>query len=144
VPFLERLLGRPVDAAGRERLSAGMAGLKTRAKTLVELAANARFYVAARPLALDDKAKRLVAESRGLLSELSSAMSTADWSTEALEAAVRAYAESHGHKLGALAQPLRAALTGATFSPPVFEVMAVLGRDETLGRIADAVGGTAM
>src|SRR6185437_4983542 len=115
VPFLERLLGRTVDAAGRERLRAGMAGLKTRAKTLVELAANARFYVAARPLALDDTAKRLVAESRDLLSELSSAMSTADWSTEALEAAVRVYAESHGHKLGALAQPLRAALTGATF-----------------------------
>jgi glutamyl-tRNA synthetase len=143
-PFLERLLGRPIEAAGRERLGAGMAGLKTRAKTLVELAANAQFYVAARPLALQDKANRLVAESRGLLSELSQTVSKADWSAEALEAAVRAFAESHGHKLGAVAQPLRAALTGASFSPPVFEVMAALGRDETLGRIADAVGGTAM
>jgi glutamyl-tRNA synthetase len=144
VPFLERLLGHTIEPAGRERLRAGMAGLKTRAKTLVELAANARFYVAARPLALDDKAKRLIAESGGLLSELSSAMSALDWAVETLEGGLRDFAEARGLKLGALAQPLRAALTGATFSPPIFEVMAVLGRDETLGRIADAVSGTAM
>ncbi|HEX3500232.1 MAG TPA: glutamate--tRNA ligase [Stellaceae bacterium] len=140
-PFLERLLGHATDAEGLGRLRAGMAGLKSRAKTLVELAANARFYVAARPLALDEKVQRVVAESRQLLSDLSKAMSNADWTSEGLEAAVRAFAEAYGHKLGALAQPLRAALTGSTVSPPVFEVMAALGRTETLSRIADAVGG---
>ncbi len=139
VPFLERLLGHPIDDEALGRLRAGMAGLKSRAKTLVELAANARFYVAARPLPLDDKAQRLVVEARPLLSGLSDVLSNADWSPAGLEAAVRVYAEAGGHKLGALAQPLRAALTGSTVSPPVFEVMAALGRAETLGRIADAV-----
>jgi glutamyl-tRNA synthetase len=74
---------------------------------------------------------------------LSKDMSNSDWTSEGLETAVRAFAEAHDHKLGALAQPLRAALTGSTVSPPVFEVMAALGREETLGRIADAVGGLA-
>jgi glutamyl-tRNA synthetase len=142
-PFLAGLLGHAIEGEALGRLRAGMAGLKSRAKTLVELAANARFYVAARPLALDEKAQRLVVESRQLLSDLSKAMSNADWTSEGLETAVRAFAESGNHKLGALAQPLRAALTGSTVSPPVFEVMAALGREETLGRIADAASGSA-
>jgi glutamyl-tRNA synthetase len=140
VPFLERLLGHAIESEGLRRLRAGMKGLKSRARTLVELAVNARFYVAARPLALDDKAQRLVAGSRQLLSDLSVSISNTDWSSDGLEAAIRAFAEAGGHTLGAIAQPLRAALTGSTVSPPVFEVMAALGRAETLGRMADAVG----
>ncbi len=144
VPRLVRLIGHAVDPAGLERLRAGLPGLKPRAKTLVELAEKAAFYVAARPLALDDKARELVVEGRGLLSELSDAMATTEWSPEALEKFVRDFAEARGHKLGTVAQPLRAALTGSTLSPPVFEVMAALGRTETLGRIADALHATTM
>jgi glutamyl-tRNA synthetase len=143
VPFLERLLGHPVEAEALARLRAGMGGLKSRAKTLVELAANARFYVAARPLTLDEKAQRIITEARQILTDLPASMSNADWTSAGLEMAVRAYAETHGHKLGTLAQPLRAALTGSTVSPPVFEVMAALGRSETLARIADAVNADA-
>jgi glutamyl-tRNA synthetase len=63
--------------------------------------------------------------------------SVTDWQVPALEAAVRAFAESAGVKLGKIAQPLRAALTGKSVSPPVFDVMAALGRDEALARIRD-------
>jgi glutamyl-tRNA synthetase len=138
-PRLEHLMGKPLDAAACGRLHAGMDGLRARAKTLVELADNARFYVAARPLVLEDKARRLVAESRDLLSDLATNLVDTDWTAGALEACIRSFAEAAGHKLGAIAQPLRAALTGSTVSPPVFEVMSALGRDESLGRIADAV-----
>jgi glutamyl-tRNA synthetase len=141
VPRLEDSLGRPLDDADRSRLRNGMAGLKARAKTIVELAESARFYVARRPLALDDKADRLLtAESRAMLAELDGELAETAWSAEALEALVRALATRRGTKLGAIAQPLRAALAGSTVSPPIFEVMAVLGREETRGRIADVLG----
>jgi glutamyl-tRNA synthetase len=142
-PRLERLAGKALDAAAYGRLRAGMEGLKARAKTLVELADNARFYVAARPLALEDKARGLVVESRDLLSDLAATLADADWTAGALEARIRSFAEARNHKLGAIAQPLRAALTGSTVSPPVFDVMTALGREESLGRIADAVGSAA-
>src|SRR6266404_3211539 len=131
VPRLERLAGKPLDAAALGRLHAGMNGLKARARTLVELDNNASFYVAARPLALDEKAQRLVAEARGILSDLAIFLSDAEWTPQALEACLRAFAETRNQKLGMIAQPLRAALTGSTVSPPVFEVMSALGRDET-------------
>ena len=73
-----------------------------------------------------------------LLSELSSEIGAADWDISALETRVRDFASAKGVKLGAVAQPLRAALTGSLASPGIFEVMAVLGRDETVGRIEDA------
>ena len=139
-PRLERLAGKPLDAAAYGRLHAGMDGLKVRAKTLGELADKARFYVAARPLVLEDKARALVAESRDLLSDLATTLADADWTAGTLEAGIRSFGEARGYKLGAIAQPLRAALTGSSVSPPVFEVMSALGRDESLGRIADAVG----
>jgi glutamyl-tRNA synthetase len=139
VPRLERIACKPLDAAALGRLRAGMNGLKARARTLVELANNARFYVAVRPLVLDEKGQRLVAEARGTLSDLAIFLSDAEWTPHALEACLRAFAETRNQKLGVIAQPLRAALTGSTISPPVFEVMSALGRDETLGRIADAV-----
>ncbi len=139
-PRLEAALGRALDAGERTRLMAAMPGLKVRAKTLVELAENARFYVERRPIPRDDKARALLTpDARKLLSELTPKLGASPWDAAALEEAVRKQAEGAGLKLGALAQPLRAALSGSTTSPPIFEVMAVLGREESLGRLADAV-----
>jgi glutamyl-tRNA synthetase len=137
-PRLEVALGRALDGAERARLLAAMPGLKPRAKTLVELAENARFYVERRPIPVDAKAQALLtADARRLLSGLRPRLSGARWEAPALEETVRSIAEHQGLKLGALAQPLRAALAGGTTSPPIFEVMAVLGREETLARLGD-------
>jgi glutamyl-tRNA synthetase len=139
-PFLERSLGQKLGDVGRQRLEAGMPGLKPRAKTLVELAEIAHFYVAARPIPVDDKAKALLAPARALLGELAAALRDLPWQAAPLEEAVRRFAETRGMKLGAVAQPLRAALTGSSASPPIFEVMEALGHAETLDRLADASG----
>ncbi len=127
------------DEVGWDRLAAALPSLKGRAKTLKELIDGAGFLLAKRPLALDEKAAQaLDAESRELLAKLLPELeAVADWQVPALEAAVRAFAESAGLKLGKVAQPLRAALTGKTVSPPVFDVMAALGREEALARIRD-------
>ena len=126
----------PVEAA---RLLDGMEGLKARAKTVLELARNAAFYVAARPLALEDKAAALAKpEARALVVGLAATLrSISDWIEPELEAAVRKFSEDQNVKLGNVAQPLRAALTGSTTSPGIFEVMRVLGRDEALARMTD-------
>jgi len=139
-PFIERALLRPLDDGERQRLAAAMPGLKPRAKTLVELADIAHFYVAPRPIPLDDKAKTQLAPARPLLGALAQALDKTAWDSASLEASVRAFVEAQGLKLGQAAQPLRAALTGSTASPPIFEVMAVLGRAESLARLADAAG----
>jgi glutamyl-tRNA synthetase len=139
---LERALGRPLDDAARARLERAMPGLKPRAKTLAELADKAQFYVAARPIPIDDKAHALLDEAaRQRLRALSAEFALLPWSEVALEDAVRRYVEANGLKLGAVAQPLRAALAGSTVSPGIFEVMGVLGREETLARLADAAAG---
>ena len=137
---LERRLGHMPDAIGRDRLLRGMPGLKARAKTLEELAQGAMFYVRPRPLPLDEKAAGLLAPgTRVRLGRLAGGLSDLDeWAPAALEKRVRKFAEAESIKLGDIAQPLRAALTGATTSPGIFEVMVVLGRDETLSRLADA------
>ncbi|HTH97889.1 MAG TPA: glutamate--tRNA ligase [Stellaceae bacterium] len=134
-----RLAPDGLDASKRDILRRGMDGLKARAKTLVELAQNAGFYVASRPLALDAKAASLAtSEARGIAAELIPLIeAAADWQVEALEAVARDFTTAKGIKLGAVAQPLRIALTGSTISPGIFDVMAVLGRDETLGRLRD-------
>jgi glutamyl-tRNA synthetase len=133
------------DAAAQARLRAGMAGLKPRATTLAELAERASFYVAQRPLRLSDKAARLLdPPARARLEEAAEALAgVADWQPQALEQVMRACAEAMGVKLGQLAQPLRAALTGSDASPGLFELMAVLARDEVLGRIGDALAADA-
>jgi glutamyl-tRNA synthetase len=138
-PRLEALTGAALTPAHQARLLAGMAGLKARAKTLVELAAGARFYAAATPLPFDDKAKALATtEARRLIGDLSDTLAALpEWSDAPLEAAVRAFAETKGVKLGQVAQPLRAALTGSTVSPGIFEVMRVLDREESIGRMRD-------
>ncbi len=127
------------EAAGWNRLEAALPSLKDRAKILPELVEGARYLVAQRPLTLDDKARKLIdAEAKTALGQVAVALAgTSDWSAGALEAAVRTLAEENGLKLGKVAQPLRAALTGRSVSPPVFDVMAVLGRDEALARIKD-------
>ena len=122
----------------RAQLLAAMPGLKERAKTLVELLDNAEFLFAERPLPLEEKAAALLTpEARGHLKALLPALEAAEWTQEATEAAVRTYAQETGVKLGAVAQPLRAALTGRTTSPPIFDVLIVLGREESLARLRD-------
>jgi glutamyl-tRNA synthetase len=127
------------DDRKRAELRAAIPGLKERAKTLVELLDGAGFLFAARPLAMDEKAADILAKGgRAHLAVLLPKLrEVGEWSGSALEAVVRAYAEGAGAKLGAVAQPLRAALTGRSTSPGIFDVLTVLGREESLGRIAD-------
>jgi glutamyl-tRNA synthetase len=129
------------DAAVIDRLRRGMAGLKARAKTLKELAENAMIYVTVRPLPMAEKAAALLTpEAKALLGKLSATLpGDNDWTSASLEAAVRQFSEQEKVKLGQIAQPLRAALTGSTTSPGIFEVMEILGRSECLGRLADAL-----
>jgi glutamyl-tRNA synthetase len=132
-------LASKMTPALRNKLMAAMPGLKERAKTLVELFDASRFLWASRPLDLDDKAKAMLTpEAKGLIAAvLPQFEANADWTAAAIEADVRAFADRSGLKLGAVAQPLRAALTGRTTSPPIFDVLAVLGRDESLARLRD-------
>jgi glutamyl-tRNA synthetase len=120
-----------------------MPGLKERAKTLLELIDNAGFLFASRPLVPDEKAAALLdSAGKTALADLLPRLSGLnDWTAAATEDVVRAYAAETGLKLGKVAQPLRAAATGRTTSPPIFDVLAVLGRDEALGRIQDALAG---
>jgi glutamyl-tRNA synthetase len=128
-------------AVGWDRLAAALPSLRPRAKTLLDLLDGAAYLIAERPLPLDDKAKKLLdPQARALLPALEAELAAvADWQAATLETAVKAFAEQGGRKLGQIAQPLRAALTGRAVSPPVFDVMQVLGRAETLARIRDQV-----
>jgi glutamyl-tRNA synthetase len=124
--------------ARREQLRAAMPGLKERAKTLIDLAEGARFLLSDRPLEIDEKARALLTnEARALLQRTATVLQNVEWRAEPLDAAVRQLAEHEGIKLSAIAQPLRAALTGRTTSPGIFEVMYVLGREESLARLRD-------
>jgi glutamyl-tRNA synthetase len=132
------LLAR-IQAVGWERFGAALPSLQTRAKTLKDLVDGAGYLLARRPLSLDDKAAKLFdagakADLNRVLEQLEK---VTDWQAPVLESVVRDFAESAGLKLGKIAQPLRVALTGTTVSPPVFDVMAVLGRDEALARLRD-------
>jgi len=119
-------------------LARAMPSLKMRAKDLNELAAGATFLFAARPLVLDDKAQALLSDdARALLGQIHARIEAeSDWTTEGLEASLKAMAGELGLGLGKLAQPLRAALTGQTTSPGIFDVLVLLGREESLARIA--------
>ena len=130
-------LDRPLDPAEDGRLREAVSELKQRAKTIVELIDSALFYFVRGSPAPDEKAARLLdGEARSLLGSLGEALeATEDWSAEALEAAVRDFAEGQGLKLVRLAQPLRAALTGRTASPGIFQILATLGREESLARV---------
>lgn len=138
----ERGLGTSLAPDLREKLMASMPGLKERAKTLVDLLDSAAFLYVPRPLPLDEKAAKLLDDAArariAAVAERLSALETFD--AASTEAVVRAYSEEAGVKLGQIAQPLRAALTGRTTSPPLFDVMVVLGREETLARLGDQTG----
>jgi glutamyl-tRNA synthetase len=138
---IEGMLGRGLDAADIDRLARAMPFLAPRAKDLNELAEGALFLFESRPLDMDDKAAALLEGSaRDLLDLVDQALSAVeDWSAEAIEQAVREVSEAKGVKLGQVAQPLRAALTGRATSPGIFDVLALLGREESLARIADQV-----
>jgi glutamyl-tRNA synthetase len=140
IPRIEGRLGAVIDAVGRARLLKAMDGLKLRAKTLAELADNAVFYVRARPIPIEPKAAALLTpEARERLQRFAAMLGPAtDWTAAALEEQARRFAEAEGTKLGNIAQPLRAALAGATTSPGIFDVAETLGRDETLARLRDA------
>lgn len=141
LPYIEERGAIPVDLneTQRARLLAAMPGLKERAKTLVELADSAQYLFASRPLELDEKAAQILdADARSTIALLVPEFEKIeDWSAASTEAVVRAHAERTGLKLGKIAQPLRAALTGRATSPGVFDVLAVLGREESVARLRD-------
>lgn len=131
-------LGRQ-DNDALDRITAAMPVLKPRAANLNDLADGARFLFGQRPIEIAEDARSLLGEGNAAtLAALHTALDALPhWDTEALEAAVRGVAEAREIKLGAAAQPLRAALTGRRTSPGIFDVLVLLGRDESLGRIAD-------
>jgi glutamyl-tRNA synthetase len=135
-------LAAKMTPALRQQWLAAMPSLKERAKTLLDLIDGAKFLWADRPIPLDDKAAALLtADAKALLAAIGAELAAVEpWTPETTEQAVRTFAESKGAKLGAIAQPLRAALTGRTTSPGIFEVLAVLGKAESLARIADQTG----
>ncbi len=132
-------LSARIDAQGWRQAERAMPGLKERVKTLVELLDSAAFLFAKRPLVIDAQAAKLVdAAARETLASLLPLLGVVEpWTPEALESCVRTFAEATGRKLGKVAQPLRAALTGRTTSPGIFDVLDVLGREESLARIRD-------
>ena len=139
MPKLQTLLDGVLAEGAESRVKMGMDGLKERAKNLNELTENAKFYAAPRPLQPDDKATQILSEDakQTLTAFRADVAEITDWTEENVQSAAKAYAEAHALKLGMVAQPLRAALTGSTVSPGIFEVMAVLGREETLARLDD-------
>ena len=130
-----------LNGTTRAQLLQAMPSLKERAKTLIELIDSAYYIFADRPLEIEPKAAALLtAENRELVARLRVALeAVTDWTAETTEAALRAFADGNGFKLGAVAQPLRAALTGRTTSPGIFDVLAVLGRQESLARLDDQI-----
>jgi glutamyl-tRNA synthetase len=131
--------GRPPLAPGqREALARALYCVKERARSWPDLLEKAHFALTARPVTPDAAAAKVVAGSKALLAELTPQLHTASWTRDDLEALVARFAEAHGMKLGKVAQPLRAALAGRTATPSVFDMMLVIGRDETVARLEDA------
>jgi glutamyl-tRNA synthetase len=141
-PKIEGLLGRGLDAADVDLLAQAMPVLKVRAKSLNELAEAGTFLFRNRPLDLDERAAALLeGKASDLLALVHAALARLpDWTAEATEQAVRGVSDEAGVKLGEVAQPLRAALTGRATSPGIFDVLVLLGREESLARIADRMG----
>jgi glutamyl-tRNA synthetase len=148
VATIERLLPHIANGAGlaakftpdlKAKLGAAMPGLKERAKNLVELFDSAQFLYAERPIPIDQKAKPLLGpQACAIIGELLPDLSRVEpWTKEMIENAVRAFVERKDLKLGAVAQPLRAALTGRPTSPGIFDVLHVLGKPESLARLGD-------
>jgi len=137
--FLVATKADPLSDTQRHGLLSAMYCLKDRAKTLPQLIEKAHFALTSRPMDRDEKSEKLLdTVSRGILSELTPQLQNASWDRETLEGLVAALAEAHETKLGKLAGPLRAALAGRSVSPSVFDMMLVIGRDETIARLEDA------
>lgn len=134
-------LGHAMTDHDLDLLQRSMAELKKRANNLNDLVIGSLFLLRTRPIPMDDAATKLLASvSQDLVRRARAAFAQVnDWQVVALEDAARALAEAEAVKLGQIAQPMRAAITGATQSPGLFDVMAVLGREESLGRIDDAL-----
>jgi len=138
-PHIADLLDTALNPAHFERLESLIPSLKTRANNLLEIAENAQFLFLQRPLSFDKKATKIITPaSRIMVAELLTELEALeDWGTETLELAVREFIDSHSLKMGDIAQPLRASLTGKSVSPGIFDVMISLGREESLGRLSD-------
>ncbi len=132
--------GKPALTATQESLMAkGLYALKDRAKTFPDLIDKAQFIMVSRPIDPDDAAlKTLDPVSRGILSELTPRLRNANWTKAALEVILTEIATAHGLGFGKLAAPLRAALAGRTVSPSVYDMMLIIGQDETVARLTDA------
>lgn len=138
LPFIEKHLKRVLAADETDRIVRGMPGLKERAKTLIELSESALIYI--KPLPLDEKAVALLSQDNiAYLKNLLPKLEACDFTHDALEMLLRSAAEEFGIKLGALAAPLRVAITGRSVSPSLFEVMAILGKEESLKRISEVI-----
>jgi glutamyl-tRNA synthetase len=140
VPLLNRILRESgfseVDDVVRGRLLKGMKGLKQRANTLKILANSSVIYTHFEPSVISENVRKIVEDGKAMIDAIRySYEQLGDWSEKTIEEIARQLVEKQGIKLGLIAQPLRAALTFSTISPPVFEVMAVLGKEETLKRL---------
>ena len=140
MPDGERIATR-FEELGWDKFEASIPSLKERAKTVTDLVEGARFVIATRPIAPDAKAaKLLTSDARQLLGGLAQDLENlADWSAGPIEETVRNFIAAQGIKLGKVGPPIRAALTGTTVSPPIFDILAILGRDEALARLRDQV-----
>jgi len=140
-PFVAKLIGREMNAEETSLLVRAMPDLKPRAQTLVQIAEMAAFYFHKGAFTFDEKSlKMLTSEAKQALSDLVAKMrDMPDFTAETVEALFRAYAEEKGLKLGAVAQPLRVALSGSTVSPPIFAVAGLLGKDESIARVEAAL-----
>jgi glutamyl-tRNA synthetase len=136
--FIEATGLPPLSDTQRNNLLRAMPILKDRSKKLPDILNKAHFILGERPFTPDESAEKLLdSVSRGILKRLTSALLDASWTHEGLEACLRDFAQAEDLKLGKIAQPLRAALTGRTVSPSVFEMMELLGKEETIGRLTD-------
>ncbi len=146
VPHVERLLGIELTLAEIDLLQRSMEFLKPRAKSLLELSEGSSFLFRKRPIDVDERASALLDDAGlALLVKLYQALRPLeDWTSPEIEGAIREVAEAAEVGLGKVAQPLRAALTGRTTSPGIFDVLVLLGRDESLGRMADRIGSLAI
>jgi glutamyl-tRNA synthetase len=139
-PLLEQQLARKLNETQISRLLRGMNGLKERAKTLTELAANAMFYVEPHPIRIQDNARPALESGKETLHGMIARLEAlADWNHDAAMELAKTYAAETRQKLGNVMQPLRVALTGSTTSPSVFEIFEVLGKEETLTRLREAL-----
>lgn len=129
-----------INDISKNRVLKGMPGLKSRAKTIVELSENASFYVKEK-IDFDEKSSKLLNEEGKKVVDLFTLEleKQKEWTEESLEACARSYSEKIDLKLGKLAQPIRAALTGRTISPSVFDIFVVLGKDESINRLKNSI-----